>query len=392
MNVEFADGELIHGTRYTVCIHADPKVIEYEMWTDELPEVNSCSDGIIVDLTPPVECGLTVTTDMYVNWDSFYDVEEYTNGPHSSGIKEYILGIGTTSGGNDVFPFENVGTVQHKALHGFNLQNGYKYYATIKGLSSLATSWAFQVDTTPPTPGHVYDGDNTVLTGDVKDIDYQTETKVIHVYWEGFHDTHSVIQEYFESVGTYPQCDDILTEQAVGIVNEFTLKDIHLRTGLRYYTTVTACNTAAMCTYVTSDGVVIDNSPPITGHVQDGTGFYDTQYQSMRRNRRSRNKQHPYNNEENATQSSQWDMENPENWTGARFRDELRKLGINIPKSWSKTLLKQLYLDNKERLCTDEREGATVAADDHIRQPREVLQDPPTNERFRPHQRQAWIV
>ncbi|CAC5420502.1 unnamed protein product [Mytilus coruscus] len=102
---------------------------------------------------------------------------------------------------------------------------------------------------------------------------------------------------------------------------------------------------------------------------------------STRRNRRSRNRQHPYNNEENATQSSQWDMENPENWTGARFRDELRKLGINIPKCWSKTVLKQLYLDNKERLRTDEREGATVAADDHIRQPREVLQDPPTDER-----------
>lgn len=31
---------------------------------------------------------------MYVNWDGFYDVEEYNNGPHSTGIKEYILGIG----------------------------------------------------------------------------------------------------------------------------------------------------------------------------------------------------------------------------------------------------------------------------------------------------------
>ncbi|CAC5416657.1 unnamed protein product [Mytilus coruscus] len=103
---------------------------------------------------------------------------------------------------------------------------------------------------------------------------------------------------------------------------------------------------------------------------------------STRRNRRSRNRQHPHNNEEDATQSSQWDMENPENWTSARFRDELRKLGINIPKSWSKTVLKQLYLDNKERICTDKiREDATVAADDHIRQPREVLQDPPTDER-----------
>ncbi|CAC5405348.1 unnamed protein product [Mytilus coruscus] len=103
---------------------------------------------------------------------------------------------------------------------------------------------------------------------------------------------------------------------------------------------------------------------------------------STRRNRRSRNRQHPYNNEENATHSSQWDMENPENWTGARFRDELQKLRINIPKSWLKTVLKQLYLDNKERLCTDEiREGATVAAENHIRQPKQVLQDPPTDER-----------
>jgi hypothetical protein len=31
---------------------------------------------------------------MYVNWDGFYDIEEYNNGPHSTGIKEYILGIG----------------------------------------------------------------------------------------------------------------------------------------------------------------------------------------------------------------------------------------------------------------------------------------------------------
>ena len=31
---------------------------------------------------------------MYVNWDNFQDVEEFNNGPHPSGIKEYILGIG----------------------------------------------------------------------------------------------------------------------------------------------------------------------------------------------------------------------------------------------------------------------------------------------------------
>jgi len=33
---------------------------------------------------------------------------------------------------------------------------------------------------------------------------------------------------------------------------------------------------------VTSDGVVIDNSPPTKGTVQDGVELYDVEYQSLR--------------------------------------------------------------------------------------------------------------
>ncbi|VDI61828.1 polycystin 2 [Mytilus galloprovincialis] len=336
---------------------------------------------------------MTSNTDLYINWDGFHDVEEYETGPHATGIKEYILGIGTTPGGNDVYSFENVGVVQHKALHGLSLQNGYVYYATLKavdfakretekisapitidvtppdrtdnpitlinrhitstseispcwkevfmdvqsgldyylwsvgsqpgytdmmtyikttdecgitdknnplslldghsyyinvrafnkaGLSSVATSWAFELDTTPPTPGHVYDGDKDLVTGSIKDIDYQIKTKVLHAHWEGFHESHSTIKDYYVSIGTCPQCEDILGQQAIGIAYEFTLENTHLGTGLRYYTTVTACNTAEMCTTVTSDGVIIDNSPPTPGTVQDGTGYYDTEYQSLK--------------------------------------------------------------------------------------------------------------
>lgn len=36
-----------------MCVHANPREIHHEEWTDILPEVNACSDGIIVDLTPP---------------------------------------------------------------------------------------------------------------------------------------------------------------------------------------------------------------------------------------------------------------------------------------------------------------------------------------------------
>ena len=55
VNVEFEEGELTHGTRYTICIHANPREIKTELWTQILPEINACSDGIIVDLTSPVK-------------------------------------------------------------------------------------------------------------------------------------------------------------------------------------------------------------------------------------------------------------------------------------------------------------------------------------------------
>jgi hypothetical protein len=71
----------------------------------------------------------------------------------------------------------------------------------------------------PPTAGHVYDGDITLLAGSVKDIDYQMETEVLHAYWEGFHDSQSTIKDYYVSVGTCLQCEDILPEQAIGITH-----------------------------------------------------------------------------------------------------------------------------------------------------------------------------
>ncbi|VDH98686.1 Hypothetical predicted protein, partial [Mytilus galloprovincialis] len=62
----------------------------------------------------------------------------------------------------------------------------------------------------------------------------------------------------------------------------FILKGINFAVGIRYYTTVTACNTADLCSSVTSDGVIIDNSPPSTGTVKDGADYIDINYQSLR--------------------------------------------------------------------------------------------------------------
>lgn len=55
VNVLFKDeSPLEHGKRYTICIHAPSKTLEYETYTEVLQETNECSDGITVDLIPPL--------------------------------------------------------------------------------------------------------------------------------------------------------------------------------------------------------------------------------------------------------------------------------------------------------------------------------------------------
>lgn len=92
---------------------------------------------------------------------------------------------------------------------------------------------------------------------------------------------------------------------------------------------------------------------------------------ASRQRRTRKNRQHPYSGDENSAVSSHtsWDMENPENWTSTKFREELQKLGINIPKTWSKSVLKQLYADNKERCASSPQ----VIGEDMFKQPRRTI-------------------
>ena len=44
---------LHHGTRYKVCVHANAINITHEEWTQIIPAISACSDGVVVDTTPP---------------------------------------------------------------------------------------------------------------------------------------------------------------------------------------------------------------------------------------------------------------------------------------------------------------------------------------------------
>ncbi|XP_061189002.1 uncharacterized protein LOC133197151 [Saccostrea echinata] len=404
VNVVFGENEyLVHGKTYMICIHADEENVTNELWTNLLPELSVCTDGVIVDLTSPtvadVWLGNVQTTkyqvessDFYVNWKSFVDIEELGIGKHHTGISYYEVNIGSTKGGNDVVDITNVGVVNHAHFGSLTLHSGHKYYATITGydfvgrkasktsdfvivdftpptitdepfklrtgrhltsttevsvcwsnifddkesgidyyqwsvgsmpgyndlmgftkvndvcatndpstlsmmeghayyinvraynragLSTTVTSWAFTVEASPPVAGHVFDGDKSE-TSNKEDLDFQTHLNYLSAYWEGFFDPHSAIKEYYISVGTCPRCQNVLQHQLIGIVNEYRLTSVGIAVGMKYYTSVTACNTADLCTTVTSDGIVIDNSPPTPGRVRDGLETSDIEYQASR--------------------------------------------------------------------------------------------------------------
>ncbi|KAI8507103.1 hypothetical protein Bbelb_155420, partial [Branchiostoma belcheri] len=306
----------------------------------------------------------TSTSEMYIEWEHYVDVEEHGFALHHSGIQHYEYALGTSSGGTDIQTWTDVGYTDHVLLHGLILQDGWSYYATVKaydfvglsavavsqrvtidttpplkedvnidsgvsfyewavgsrpghadiapfsrtvdtmastdpnsplslheghtyyvsvkaynmvGLVAMATSSAVAVETTPPTMGNVYDGRRKDVASDV---DYQPGVTSIHAHWGGFHDPHTSIISYSWSVGTCPKCSNILQPQNVGIVTEASVDGLTLFPGKTYYVTVTACNAADLCTSVTSDGVIPDTSPPVSGRVMDGALGSDVNYQA----------------------------------------------------------------------------------------------------------------
>ncbi|KAL3873929.1 hypothetical protein ACJMK2_037006, partial [Sinanodonta woodiana] len=401
MNAFFDDGVILHGKRYIVCIHAEETELLFEKWTMLLPNISSCSDGITVDLTPPVKnsvwIGQTKDTkyqssrsDMSISWNSFVDIEEQGFHVHSSGMQKYEVAIGTSPYGVDILTYKAVGLVNHVTFHNLRLQNGHAYYASVKGydhvdhssisvslpvivdttppvrtdkkisisgrhitsvslvnpcwtglfydresgiskyewsigsrpgydnimqpttvytecgimsensnvtmkegnayyvsvkahngigLRTVVSSWAFIVDASPPVAGYIEDG-STSAEGD---IDFQTNYTQLSAKWRGFLDPHTAIKEYYISFGTCPMCDDVLQRQSVGIRFDISVPNLRLSQGQMYYCSVTACNTADLCTTVASDGIIIDSTPPVRGRVLDGMEGHDIAYQSSRR-------------------------------------------------------------------------------------------------------------
>ncbi|XP_022088109.1 uncharacterized protein LOC110977889 isoform X2 [Acanthaster planci] len=402
---------LQHSNRYRVCVHANQVVIEHETWNQTLPSVSSCSDGVVVDTTPPIAGSVRMgwqqrqkfqrsSSELVLHWESFTDSEEHGSSWQHTGIQYYEYAVGSSRGSSDVKEFTRLGLTDSVIVNNLRLEHGHSYYATvraydfvglfaastsesiivdampptvntsytldiggsfIRSTTSLSARWehvfsdkesgiayyewavgsqpghadvmpfkqetsesgasdpsaplrlqeghsyfvtvkavdhvqlirsksfgAFAVDASPPLAGHVFDGDPTQAPVSHRDQDFQGDRAALGASWEGFHDPHSTLVGYSWFAGTCEGCSDVVPRQHVGLDTSVLADNLNLVPGLTYYVTVTACNAAELCTSVTSDGVTVDDSPPVWGHVSDGgPGGGDVSFQSSRRELRA---------------------------------------------------------------------------------------------------------
>ncbi|CAC5424811.1 unnamed protein product [Mytilus coruscus] len=67
------------------------------------------------------------------------------------------------------------------------------------------------------------------------------------------------------------------------------------------------------------------------------------------------------------------DLNNPENWTSQQLRIKVQQLGIVVPKNVAKTVLKQFYLENKDRQNSN---GNIAQNEEHVSDPEHVVLNP----------------
>ncbi|KAL3857349.1 hypothetical protein ACJMK2_012025 [Sinanodonta woodiana] len=245
----------------------------------------SVSPGVSVDITSPISGRVTIGSANYsnmmasrdtiwVHWEGFSDPE--------SGISTVYVGVGSLPGRDDIFPFKPSSS-QYEELSGdIKLMDGHRYFATVKvfnraGLMVLASSDAFLVDTSPPEGGVVIDGNYSQAV----DVDFDRELDHISSHWFGFHDPHSGIAYYKIGIGTKKGMYDVEPLVDVRLRTDNTWKSVFMP-GVKYFTTVIACNGAGLCTERYSDGITLDNSPPVPGVVHVGLSNRHEGYQSHR--------------------------------------------------------------------------------------------------------------
>ncbi|MBN1807580.1 MAG: Ig-like domain-containing protein [Planctomycetes bacterium] len=220
------------------------------------------SDGVTVDATgptvpgTPTDAGVWTTASVVFNWTAATDA--------TSGIGSYVLQVGTTAGGNDVFN-GNVGNVLTYTVTGSNGNTLYARVAAVDGAGNQGlwsgNSDGITVDTAGPTaPGTPAD-----------DGDYDDST--VTFTWTAASDGGSGVASYVLQVGTTAGGNDVL-DMNVGNVLTY---DATGTEGQTLYARVVAIDSLGnVGTWSgNSNGIMVDELDPTAPGTPTDAGTYD---------------------------------------------------------------------------------------------------------------------
>lgn len=230
------------------------------------------SDVIQIDFTPPkagkviegVGDDLDYINDsvaLVVTWSGFNDSE--------SGIKNCRLSMFENSDSLEPYLVLRKTVKPYGSfVYNFIIISGVKYMSTVEctnndGFVISSSSDGITRDDSPPITGQIYHG-----TKSVPNIQYQSSTDVLQVYWNNSKDQESGIKEYFVGVGSTPNDDNVRPFYSVGRATKTIISNVTMTTGFKYYVTLEVVNNANLRSRISSSGVTVDNSSPIITKVR----------------------------------------------------------------------------------------------------------------------------
>ena len=230
------------------------------------------SDGVIVDTGGPIAGTVfdgpgadidwtNSTSSLTATWSGFSDT--------LSGIQKYEYAIGTeidsfslvnwTSAGLDTFFVESDLTMISSEI----------YYVFVKATDlvsntgNISASDGIMVDLIVPLVGELYDGSES------EDMDWQSSDSTFALYWSGSDSRE--LDHYQYSVGTAPGDSNIVAWTSASTNTSVVLENVELLEEQTYYGNVRAVDKASnVSDVVSSDGITIDYSAPVSGSVNDG--------------------------------------------------------------------------------------------------------------------------
>ncbi|KAJ7365982.1 hypothetical protein OS493_002724 [Desmophyllum pertusum] len=247
------------------------------------------SDGFTVDSSPPLEAEVSVshrvidqgmqTIEISVSWDGVTDDESgISSSGYCLGTTAHTCGSGSIAAGASTF-----GTIGP-----FRPDSWAEYFVTVvvvngAGLRTVMSSKKLVFDTTPPSKG-------TVVDGIGHDIDFMNSTSVLSIQWRGIDDEESGVASCSWSLIEQSASHDrsvfgngtVVLTKAVESEGNLTQANLSLVPGARYISEITCTNADGFSSTSSSDGVIIDFTPPNAGLVHDGSSLLaDVEYQSL---------------------------------------------------------------------------------------------------------------